>query len=157
VDPGEWVVSAQTFTTGELDMTCLAAQTAPGQVRFHIKIRLGEWGFLRMADDVCLIAGELVVNAVQATPDQEIRVRFTREPGAVLLGVWDSSDAMPVSRPVVGMSLLDIAPDRHALDPEYDDGTGGWGLPLVETLASECGVTRTTPRGKWVWARVRAR
>jgi anti-sigma regulatory factor (Ser/Thr protein kinase) len=141
----------------DLDMTCLAAWTAPGQVRTHIEIRLTEWGMSAIAHDVNLIAGELVANAVAATPDDKIRVRFTREPDAVLLGVWDSSNTMPESRPVADLSLLDIEPDPQALDPGHDDGTGGWGLPIVEALSSECGVTRTDPSGKWVWSRVRTR
>ncbi|WP_395110280.1 ATP-binding protein [Actinomadura sp. SCN-SB] len=149
-------MSPETVTSRELDLTCLAAETAAGQVRLHIEIRLGEWGLLGIAQDVYLIAGELVANAVQVTPDGHIRVRFTREPGAVLLGVWDASDAMPKPKPVVELSPLDIEPDPRALDPGHDDGTGGWGLPIVQALSSECGVTPTVPHGKWVWARVQA-
>jgi anti-sigma regulatory factor (Ser/Thr protein kinase) len=148
-------MNAETVTSVELDMTCLAAQTAPGQVRTHIEFRLTDWGLLGIAHDVYLIAGELVANAVEATPDHVIRVRFTREPGAVLLGVWDSSDEMPVSKPVEELSLLDIKPDPRALDPGHDDGAGGWGLPIVNELASAWGVSRTPQGGKWVWARVR--
>ncbi|MDL4819731.1 ATP-binding protein [Actinomadura opuntiae] len=108
---------------------------------------------LRAAGDVHLIAGELVANAIQSTPDREIRVRFTREARAVRLAVWDASEAMPVARPVVELTLDDIAPDPCALDAGYDDGTGGWGLPIVQALATRCGVERTRP-GKWVWAEV---
>ncbi|WP_395110877.1 ATP-binding protein [Actinomadura sp. SCN-SB] len=135
-------------------MTCLAAWTAPGQVRTHIRFRLIEWGHPEIADDMYLIAGELVANAVEATPDGEIRVRFTREPDAVLLGVWDSADSMPTVRPTVELSLLDVQPDPLALTPGHEDGAGGWGLPLIEALSSECGVHRTSPHGKWVWSRV---
>jgi anti-sigma regulatory factor (Ser/Thr protein kinase) len=147
-------VNAETVSLGDLDMTCLAAETAAGQVRFQIEIRLGEWGLLHIAQDVYLIAAELVSNAVRHAPeDGQIGVQFTRESGAVLLGVWDSSNEMPESKPVVELSLLDIKPDPYALDPGHDDGTGGWGLPIVEALSSECGVNRTKPTGKWVWAR----
>ncbi|TDD79643.1 ATP-binding protein [Actinomadura darangshiensis] len=122
-------------------------------MRTLVEIRLGEWGLGKIAGDVLLIAGELVANAVEATPDREIRVRFAREVSAVLLAVWDSSAKMPVVRPVVEMVLDDVTPDARALDDGYDDGTGGWGLPIVQALASKCGVTETRP-GKWIWARV---
>jgi anti-sigma regulatory factor (Ser/Thr protein kinase) len=148
-------VSAEIALSGELDMTCLAAWTAPGQVRTHIEFRLAEWGLRTITHDVCLVAGELVANAVEATPDREIRVRFTREPIAVLLGVWDPSNEMPTLKPVVELSLDDITPDAQALNPGHRGGIGGWGLPLVEALSSECGVKRTPPRGKWVWSRMR--
>lgn len=150
-------MNAEAMLSGELDMTCLAAWTAPGQVRTHIEYRLAEWDLSALVQDLHLIAGELVANAVEATPDGEIRVRFTREPNAVLLGVWDSSNQMPVPKPVVELSLLDIEPDPHALEPHHDDGTGGWGLPIVQALSSEYGVTPTPPKGKWVWSRVRFR
>ncbi|MFC5747323.1 ATP-binding protein [Actinomadura rugatobispora] len=144
-----------TGITGDLDIVCLAAWTAPGQVRSLIEYRLAGWGLDRLVDDAVLIAGELVANAVQTTPDGEIRVRFAREgEAAVLLAVWDSSDAMPVATPVKELTLDDIEPDARALDDGHDDGTGGWGLPIVQALSDGCGVQRTEPQGKWVWARI---
>jgi hypothetical protein len=50
--------------------------------------------------------------------------------------------------------LADVTPDPSALDPGHDDGTGGWGLPIVEALSTRCGVRTTVPHGKWVWSRV---
>jgi hypothetical protein len=47
---------------------------------------------------------------------------------------------------------VDVSPDAAALDAGHDDGTGGWGLPIVETLSLRCGVERTRPHGKWVWS-----
>lgn len=90
----------------------------------------------------------MITNAVRSTPDSQIRVRFTREAGAVLLAVWDASDVMPVVRRLV----LDLAPDALALDPGHEEG--GRGLHLVRALASDCGACRTDPSGKWVWAKV---
>jgi anti-sigma regulatory factor (Ser/Thr protein kinase) len=140
---------------GELDISCLAAGTTAGLVRTLVEFRLAEWGLQKIADDVLLIAGELVANAVEhSAADREIRVRFTRELGAVVLAVWDSSDAMPVVRPVVELALDDVVPDARALDIGHDDGTGGWGLPLVQALSSDCRVCKTEPHGKWVWAKV---
>lgn len=147
-------MSAKAVTADDLDITFVGALTAPGQVRTLVEFRLTEWGLLNIAHDVYLVAGELVANAVQSMPEGRIRVRFTRETNGVLLGVWDSSDEMPVSKSVVELSLADITPDAEALDAGHDDGTGGWGLPIVEALSSRCGVSRTPPRGKWVWARI---
>ena len=56
-----------------------------------------------------------------------------------------------VIRPLVEMTLDDVVPDARALD---DGGTGGLGLPIVQALSAECGVTKTEPFGKWVWAKV---
>jgi anti-sigma regulatory factor (Ser/Thr protein kinase) len=144
-----------TGITGDLDITCLAAWTAPGQIRSLVGYRLTDWGLGGLVDDAVLVAGELAANAVRAAPDGEMRVRLSREAAAVLLAVWDASDAMPVVAPVV--ALDDVVPDARALDHGYDDGTGGWGLPIVQALSDECGVWRTEPRGKWVWARLRTR
>lgn len=135
----------------ELDITCLASPTVPGQVRTLLGIRLSEWKPIGVADDMFLIASELIANAVKSTPDREIRVRVTREPDGILLGVWDSSKEMPVARAV---SVADASPDHEALDVGHDDGTGGWGLPIVKALSFRCGVKETHPKGKWVWCRV---
>ncbi|MFB4304540.1 ATP-binding protein [Actinomadura sp. GTD37] len=126
-------------TAGAFDVEFLAARTAVGQVRTLVGLRLASWGLSRSCDDVKLIASELVTNAV-VHPDEgeggQIRVRFTREACGVLLEVWDSSDSMPVRK-------------------EDAEGPGGRGLAIVEAMASECGVWRTEPHGKWVWARYR--
>ncbi|GAA3930184.1 hypothetical protein GCM10023085_09410 [Actinomadura viridis] len=140
--------------SGEMDIAFLAARTAPGWARSLIELRLTDWGMGRIAADVCLVAGELIANAVESTPDAEIRIRFTREPMAVLLAVWDSSDAMPAVTPVRELTLEELGADPRALDPGHDDGTGGWGLPIVQALSAACGVRVTEPRGKWVWARI---
>ncbi|SNR97664.1 Histidine kinase-like ATPase domain-containing protein [Actinomadura mexicana] len=142
-------MTAKFVIPGELDMSFLAARTGPGQVRMQVELRLASWGLRGLADDVTLIASELVTNAVRHASEREIRVRLVREPRGVLLEVWDSSDDMPVRR----QAADDAAPDAAALEAE-SSGTRGRGLPIVEALAFQCGVRRTEPRGKWVWARV---
>ncbi|MFD0902196.1 ATP-binding protein [Actinomadura sediminis] len=106
---------------------------------------------LGIADDV-----QLVTNALRCTPDREIRVRLTREPGSVLLGVWDSSDELPIAKRTAESTLDDLVPDPLALDAGHGAGTGGRGLPIVEALSTRCGVDRTRPHGKWVWSRISA-
>ncbi|WP_433326324.1 ATP-binding protein [Spirillospora sp. CA-294931] len=150
-------MGSDTAIHDELDIGLPGTLTAPGHVRTLLRFRLTEWGLDHLAHDLCLIAGELIANAVQATPGREIRVRFVPEPDAVRLCVWDSCDRSPISTPVTELSPEDIVPDLRALDPGHDDGTGGWGLPIVEALASECGVHPTEPHGKWVWARLAIR
>ncbi|MFC6886511.1 MULTISPECIES: ATP-binding protein [Actinomadura] len=147
-------MGGKTVISGELDISFDAVSSASGEVRHKIQSTVTEWGFPRDVDDVSLVAGELVANAVQSAPGGEIRVRLARESGAVLLEVWDGTERMPVVRPVVEMTLDDVVPDGEALDAGHDDGTGGWGLPIVQALSLECGVRLTPPQGKWVWARI---
>lgn len=135
---GETLRGCVISTASALDVEFLAAGTAPGQVRTLVGLRLASWGLSRLRDDVTVIASELVTNAVVHGPEGgPIRVRFTREARGVLLEVWDSADSMPMRKGDV-------------------EGLDGRGLPIVEALASECGVWPTEPQGKWVWARCRA-
>ena len=142
-------MNSRTAAHGGLDITCMAATTVAAEVRQRIGIRLAERGLGCLDDDAFLVAGELIVNACEATPDSEIRIRFTRELGTVTFAVWDASDRMPQVRPVV-----ELQPEDLDLSPEKWDDNGGWGLPLVRALSSTCGVSRTAPRGKWVLARL---
>jgi anti-sigma regulatory factor (Ser/Thr protein kinase) len=114
-----------------------------------VEYRLTAWRLPYIAHDACLIATELIANACEATPEGEICIRFARESAAVLLSVWDTSDRMPAVRPV-----RELTPAELDLSPEHFDDNGGWGLPLVRAIATECGVHRTIPTGKWVWARL---
>lgn len=147
-------MNANVGISGELDIACLAAKTTAGQVRTLVGLRLAGWGLAGLTDDLSLIASELVTNAVRHTPDEQIRVTLTREPGAVLLSVWDCSDVRPMRKRGLDVVAGDVAPDAASLDPGHDDGVGGRGLPIVEALSLECGVTPTEPLGKWVWSRV---
>lgn len=137
------------ISLGALDMTCLAAPTVAADARHRIALRLSAWGLMRLSGDVQLIAAELIANACSVTPDGRIRVRFEREPRAVLLAVWDGSGRMPRARPARELRLEELD-----CDEENFDRNGGWGLQLVQALSSECGVNRTDPAGKWVWSRL---
>jgi anti-sigma regulatory factor (Ser/Thr protein kinase) len=135
------------------EIVCLASVTASGQARSLVKFRFADWGltgrrFKELLDDVLLVATELVNNAVEATPDQEIRFRLAPERDALLVGAWDCSNDRPTARPIVELELDDLD-----LDPAAFDSNGGRGLPIVMALASEYGVEMTPPQGKWVWAR----
>ncbi|MES9537445.1 ATP-binding protein [Actinomadura sp. NPDC000600] len=132
-----------------LDTRVLAAPVSAGVVRTLLRSRLADWGLSHRADDVDLIAGELLANAAQYAAYREMRVRFTLQPYGMWLGVWDCSDELPTVRP---LEPVDVSPDAEALNPGHDDGTGGWGLPIVQALSLRCGVDRTPPKGKWVWS-----
>jgi anti-sigma regulatory factor (Ser/Thr protein kinase) len=138
-----------TVTPGPLDKTVLAAPVSAGLVRTLLRSRLTDWGLSHRADDVELIAGELLANVAMYAPYLEMRVRFTLEPNGLWLRVWDRSDALPVVKP---LGPVDVSPDAEALDAGHQDGTGGWGLPIAEALSLRCGVEPTPPRGKWVWS-----
>jgi hypothetical protein len=138
-----------------LDLHCGATPTLPGQVRLLLEIRLADWGitgprFTEVRSDLFLVAAELITNAVDTTPDQPIKVSCVLDVAdrLVKFAVWDGSERMPVARmPELSLETLDLAPET------YDDN-GGWGLPLVQALAANCGLTPTRP-GKWVWAHLK--
>ncbi|MVZ98937.1 hypothetical protein F8568_000760 [Actinomadura sp. LD22] len=135
-----------------LDHSFLAAPTAVGEVRTLLGPRLASWRMVARESDVFLIAAELVTNAMAVAPDGRVRVQCWREGPGLVLRVWDGSDERPIARPVAALTLADIEPDAKALDPGHDDGTGGWGLPIVAALSLRCGVDPTPPHGKWVWS-----
>ncbi|TYB48996.1 ATP-binding protein [Actinomadura chibensis] len=139
-------------TAGGVDAIFPASAAVPARVRALLRFRLLEWDLREILDDVLLIADELVANAVQSTPDRDIHVRFRRDVEMVEFAVWDSSGEMPVLRPVVELTLDDVRPDPCALEPGRVDG--GRGLQIVRALASDCGVRKTEPTGKWVWAAI---
>ncbi|TDC49684.1 hypothetical protein E1281_23070 [Actinomadura sp. KC345] len=147
-------LNANIDISGELDITCVPDKVGVGRVRSLVEFQLGDWGLFRMASDMCLIASELVTNALECAPGREIRVLLRREPEGVLLGVWDPSDEMPKVHALGEITLADVAPDREALDLGHEDGMGGRGLPIVEALSSEWKVEKTMPHGKWVWSRI---
>lgn len=141
-------METRTTIADELDIRCLPAPTVAAEARSRVEFRLSAWGLTAYAQDIRLVTSELVANACAETPYDMIRVRFVREPAAVVLGVWDRSDTLPQVQPVEELTLEDLD-----LTPEKFDDNGGRGLQLVQSLATECGVRRTEPHGKWVWAR----
>jgi anti-sigma regulatory factor (Ser/Thr protein kinase) len=103
--------------------------------RLAVQEALVRWGLPELLEDARLIAGELVTNAAKLGED--FRFVLTREDEALLIEVFDSSEAEPVVR------------DAYA-DASSEDGRG---MMLVTALAADWGVRRQS-RGKSVWARV---
>jgi len=109
-----------------------ALDTAPGCLRLHAKLMLGEWGIADLSDTAELLVSELVTNAVQAPaprspagPSAEcscVELRLTVDDRAVVIEVWDGYPAPP-PRPSL--------PDASALS--------GRGLFLVQQLSHRWG------------------
>ncbi|MQY02140.1 ATP-binding protein [Actinomadura macrotermitis] len=135
--------------TDDLVIPMLGSPAAAGLARTLTQQRLHKWDCFHIADDVQLIVAELIANAAEATPCKEIRFQLSRDAYGVVIAVWDSSPALPQPKPVVELTLDDLD-----LSPESFDDNGGWGLPIVQTLASQCGYTPDPSGGKWIWARM---
>ncbi|MFF7736162.1 MULTISPECIES: ATP-binding protein [unclassified Streptomyces] len=106
--------------------------------RQHIRKTLADWGTdSELSDTICLLANELVTNAVThcRVSCAQVRVTLTLRNADVLLEVSD--------------------PDRDRLPRLHDPGPdeeGGRGLALVAGLADAWG-HRQEPYTKCVWAR----
>jgi anti-sigma regulatory factor (Ser/Thr protein kinase) len=143
--------------TEDLRITMPASAATPGFARTLMERRLNKWGYSHIVDDALLVTAEMVTNAVNATPGQDIGLVCHWGAEAVLIEVWDSSPEPPVPAPMVELSLDDLD-----LSEAGFDANGGRGLHIVQALATEWGhrfdpldpVTGRSP-GKWVWARLR--
>jgi anti-sigma regulatory factor (Ser/Thr protein kinase) len=86
---------------------------------------IGEELDSRTLDDLRLLVTELVSNGVRhgnAGPRQRVRLRVTLEPETVRVEVTDP-----------GPGLL------HGFEPAGNESAGGWGLVLVERVATRWG------------------
>jgi len=131
-------------------ISMMASKAAPGLARTLTRTRLHEWGYSHISDDAFLIASELITNAAAATPGREIRFQFSRDVAGVVIAVWDAAPSSPRPRPVV-----EVTPETLDLSEEHWDDNGGWGLPIVAAIATECGHSPDPSGGKWVWARLK--
>lgn len=134
----------------DLRIDLLATPATAGLARTLMEQRLLKWNLLDISDDALLVVSEIVANACEATPLQEIRLHFSRSTTGVLIAVWDCSADVPVANPVV--ELTETAIDR-ADEDRWDSG-GGWGLPIVQALSADCGYRSDPAGGKWIWARL---
>lgn len=107
---------------------------APALARGFVTSTLSSWAVGDAFADVPLLASELVTNAVRHASG-EVGLSIVRSENAVRVAVSDGSDALPV---------------------KVDPGTphdGGWGLHIVEQLASRWGLEKYDG-GKAVWCEV---
>ncbi|MFE7315752.1 ATP-binding protein [Streptomyces sp. NPDC057555] len=103
--------------------------------RAELRAVLKRWGLGAIEDTALLVLSELLTNAVRhahVSPGREIETRYLREANGLRIEVHDASDELPV------------------LGPSAE--TGGWGLLLVDQLATRWGVAERDFVGKLVWA-----
>ncbi|GAA2112357.1 ATP-binding protein [Streptomyces synnematoformans] len=101
--------------------------------RSQVRKAVAGWGLAGVEERAVLVVSELVTNAVvhARVRGREVLTRFVRLDGGVRIEVHDASDVRPV--------------------PRAPDGSGGFGLLLVEEFADRWGVAERAI-GKIVWA-----
>ncbi|MFE5327899.1 ATP-binding protein [Embleya sp. NPDC056575] len=121
------------------ELRCVGTAELVRHVRnFVHECAIGAGASADTAQTTKLLASELVSNAVRHTPDGTVvRVELLHDVpcGQLVVGVEDGGAAIPA------------APRRHR--PSWD-AESGRGIPLMTSLANECGVT-PLPDGKRVW------
>lgn len=111
-----------------------------GAVRTTVRRTLGVWGLAEQADDMVLVASELVSNAVShGQPARGISVRLRATDDDLLLEITDDADRLP--------SLCDATTDDEQ----------GRGVFLVGALTDAWGCRPNQSGGKIVWARMTLR
>lgn len=111
-------------------VTLPAGPDSPGQARRFVQRQLSGWGLDGLVDDVCLVATELVTNAVlHARSDMEVVLEVGDR---VRLEVHDRSPRIPAVRTSSTLTAT------------------GRGLRLVDLLANHWGA-EPTGAGKVVW------
>lgn len=125
---GNTIAMSLSFTSTRM------AAASPREARQSLARQLSAWGLTQVADDVELIASELVTNAIRHGGGVA-QVSLTARDGRVQIEVGDYSRTPPT-------------PPRDAgVEPS------GRGMMLVEALSSRWGV-RPEPQGKTVWAEI---
>jgi len=133
-------LGAPGFMTRGLD----AAPESLRQARVFVRDALEGWGLYCCADDVTLVAGELMSNAVchglrptaGHTEQPPARLGLACQDGTLVCAVNDPSPEVPVLRPA---------------DDSFERGRG---LRIIDALSSSWGWARHTGMGKTVWARI---
>jgi hypothetical protein len=105
---------------------------AAEQARILTKIAVADWGLGEALDNALIIVAELTTNATKI--GEVFHFSLTRQGGAVLVEVWDASEALP---------------DRRRRSMDRVDGRG---LLLVEGCSKDWGWRLEEQGGKTVWA-----
>lgn len=110
------------------------------QAREFVRDSLERWGLRSCADEVALVAGELMSNAVchglPPAAASTARLGLARQDSTLVCAVNDPSPELPVLR---------------AEDEFLERGRG---MRIVDALSSSWGWSRPTRAGKTVWARI---
>jgi anti-sigma regulatory factor (Ser/Thr protein kinase) len=116
--------------TPEIRRELAADVASPAQARTVVRDMLRVWDSHREVEIAELLTSELVTNAVRHAAT-EILLRVEVEERTIRVEVKDESTAMPRVRD--------------------DVGVGGYGLRIVDELASRWGIERLPNDGKTVW------
>ncbi len=120
---------AAPLATAAVELPALPSSASLG--RRFLRATLQDWDCPQPEDTVCLLASELIANAVRHAQGP-IGLRLHRTARELTMEVSDASPSLPVPRPA---------------DSASEDGRG---LSLVESLACGWGA-RPTATGKTVW------
>lgn len=107
--------------------------------RTFINHHLVELGFAEVAEDGCLVAAELVTNAILYAPLSPFYVQVSPNDKSPLIEVWDSSTCAPI---------------RQTFSESDENGRG---LMITEALSADWGwriLSKVDGGGKIVWARL---
>ncbi|MFD3884015.1 ATP-binding protein [Streptomyces microflavus] len=105
------------------------------RIRHDVRAALRAWGLDELADDMALMASELVGNALRYAASSGVGVLLKVQGGFVLLEVTDAADQEPAV---------------HAASAVDENGRGVF---LVDALAEAWGSRPRSGGGKVVWAR----
>jgi hypothetical protein len=127
--------TSHTITNFRIEMAFAPGQASAGEARRAVTRALREWGLGRAEDTMRLLTTELVSNCVRhAMTVMKLVVSY--DGSRLKVAVSDRDVRLPTVRSQAGTS-------PH-----------GWGLRMVELLASDWGTTRI-PGGKTVWFELR--
>jgi anti-sigma regulatory factor (Ser/Thr protein kinase) len=132
----------------DLDWTALPTRSLAGSWRILLGSCLEKAELpAGLTGDILLVAGELINNAVEHGPaDELVALQVRSGVSWVRIGVWDAGNTEPHATPT---------PD---LDGDLDEilatlEENGRGLQIVMALSAESGFDWTPPKGKYTWAR----
>jgi anti-sigma regulatory factor (Ser/Thr protein kinase) len=131
----------------ELECAFPAQPETVGWIRDTVTRAAHEWGApLDTCTRIRLVVSELATNAVEASAaGATIRARVLGGPLLIRVGVWDECPDEPkIKDGDLSLDEIDALPEDHDF--------GGWGIVLVQELASGHHVEQTEPGGKYVWA-----
>jgi anti-sigma regulatory factor (Ser/Thr protein kinase) len=115
------------------DLALLTAVPSSLAARVFARETLRRWQISDVGDDVVLVVGELVANAVV----------HTAGPVTVALGLWGQH---------IRVEVGDESSSLPNAQQPSSDGTSGRGIAIVASLSREWGVHLRTDGGKSVWA-----
>ncbi|WUH98553.1 ATP-binding protein [Spirillospora sp. NBC_00431] len=110
------------MATGEMIVPLVGTPASVGLARTLAASRLNNWDYSHILDDALLVVSELVTNAAQWTPNEEIRFQVSKDADGVIVAVWDRDPQFPRPKPRKSLTLEELDVSEEAFD---DNGGGG--------------------------------